>query len=215
MRKNVRANLQALVRIRGTDALGRAVEILGESVDFSRKGLGLKVDRDLFVPGAQVTVDMPHRMVSDAVIQWKRAEAETGMVRVGLRLENPRTNLGFRIAASFLLAMALLSQVSYAKSRQVPQRAPARCTMGLADMKGMLQAALGDYYKLSSSEMAFVQVQHERMSHEEFVRAFEQADFFGDKRKTQAVVRWHRNHHQAAEAARPAPASGAVSAASE
>jgi len=196
MRNSVRAQLHSSVRIRGMDALGKSLEIVGESIDFSRKGLGVRVDSDRLAPGSRVTVDLPRKMRSEAVIQWTRRDSETGSVRLGLRLLNPQPSFAFRVAACLLLSMAMLSQFSLARPRPAARGAPSSsCTMGLGQMKTMLEKALGGQSVLSESEKAFIHIQHQHLSCSEFTRMFEKSDFFSQKRE--AVADWHRHTYHA------------------
>ena len=56
LRQNVRVNLHALVILQGTDRFGKPFHVEGESIDFSRKGLGLLVSEDLVGPGSVVVL---------------------------------------------------------------------------------------------------------------------------------------------------------------
>jgi hypothetical protein len=190
-RHNVRAKLREYARIRGIDGGGKPFDIQGETVDFSRKGLGLIVDRDLFVPGMVLSLDLPGKLSSSAVVQWTRGSVSERSIRVGLQLVNPAASFRFRMAACFLLAFALISQLSIARPRRF-SRAPngEHCTVGLADMKSVIQRTLGKYGFLSEDEKTFLTIQHERMSPEEYTRWL--AGFFKDERKRNAAFAWYR-----------------------
>lgn len=199
-RRNVRASLHEYVRIRGTDRWGNPFDIQGESTDFSRKGLGLLVDRDIMSPGSVLTLDVPHKLRSNAVVQWARRDAREGFIRVGLRLVNPQASFRFRLAACFLLTMAIFSQVSMAKPRTF-QRVPtaAHCTVGLAEMKTIIDSAFSKIGFLTEGERAFLKIQHERMPSEEYARWL--GGFFRNEKKKAAAMAWYQNNYQAQDQA--------------
>src|SRR5206468_5050680 len=95
LRTNVRAKLQLQVVLTGTDQKGNRFEITGHSADFSRKGLGVILDRDVLSQGSTVTVSSEGKLRSDAAVQWIRRDPVTGLFQVGLRLAAPRVSIGF------------------------------------------------------------------------------------------------------------------------
>src|SRR6058998_2548998 len=105
-RKNVRAKLQLQVVLTGTDLQGNRFEITGHSADFSRKGLGVILDKEVLSQGSRVTVSSEGKLRSDAAVQWIRRDPDTGLFHVGLRLLAPRESIGFKIATSLLLFFA-------------------------------------------------------------------------------------------------------------
>jgi hypothetical protein len=206
LRRNIRASLHLQVTLQGLDRWARPFEIQGKSVDFSWKGLGLVLDRDILAPGSVVSVSVPKRFHSNAVVQWSRPGHSTGQICVGLRLIDPKTSLAFRIAASILLCIALVGQMSLARSRSYTRTAPARsCTMGLAEMKGMLEKTLSRYAVVSDTDKAFSHVLHQHMTCEQYTQAYEKSAFYSDPRTRAAVANWHWTiYHAQDEAVRAA-----------
>src|SRR5207247_4505188 len=123
LRKNVRAKLHLQVVLAGTDREGKPFEIKGQSADFSRKGLGVILDQDVLSQGSLVAVSSESKFRSHAIVQWVRRDPDTGRVRVGLRLLEYRTSIGFKIAASFLLLFAFVSQATFAVQRDYSRAA--------------------------------------------------------------------------------------------
>jgi len=194
-RRNVRARLRGYARIRGADLGGIPFEVMGETVDFSRKGIGLIVDRDVFAPGMVLSLDLPGKLSSTAVVQWTSGASERSF-RLGLRLINPAASFRFRVAACFLLAFALISQVSFSRPRASSRTfSRDRCTVSLADMKSAIRSTLGKYGYLSEDEKTFLSIQHERMAPEEYTRWL--AGFYKDERKRNAAFAWYRDTVQA------------------
>ncbi len=210
-RRNVRANLQETVRIRGTDRWGNPFEIQGQSLDFSRKGLGLLVEKDVVAPGTMVSVDLPKKLRSSAVVQWTRREGDVGPVRLGVRLVDPQATMRFRLVACCLLALALLSQVSFARGRTVVRSDDnSRCTVSLNHMKNVIENKLGKISPVSESEKAFVHLQHQQSSCEKYTHDFEKSGFFGDEKRRSAVEAWHwHTYHSQDEAVRAAAVQSA------
>ena len=207
MRRNIRASLNAAVVVQGTDLFGKSFQIQGESVDFSRKGLGLLISENVVVPGSVVAISVPKKLRTDAVVEWTRHDAETGKIRIGVRMINPQVRTGLRIVASFLLCVALLGQISFARSRG-PQSNKS-CNMGLAQMKSILESKLGPLTRATESEKVFLHTQHQRMSCKEYTRQYEKSNFYADKNNRDAVARFHMNeYHSKDEAARAAVVSG-------
>ena len=130
LRKNVRAKLHLQVVLAGTDREGKPFEIKGQSADFSRKGLGVILDRDVLSQGSLVAVSSESKFRSHAIVQWVRRDPDTGRVRVGLRLLEYRTSIGFKIAASFLLLFAFVSQATFAGQRDYSRAATPQTTAG-------------------------------------------------------------------------------------
>jgi hypothetical protein len=203
-RQNVRAGLSEIVRLRGTDRWGNPFEMDGRSLDFSRKGLGLVVQKDIVAQGTVVSVDLPNKLKSQAVVQWTRGENGNGSVRLGVRLINPKATWSFRLVATFLLGVALLSQVSFARERSYTRSASApRCTVSMVQMKNMIQSTIGSAVQISDNEKAFVHLQHQQMSCEKYTKDFEKSGFFGDDKKRSAVEHWHwQTYHAQDEAVR-------------
>jgi len=144
-RRNVRAALNTQVIIQGVDRAGKNFQIEGQSIDFSRRGLGLLVPRDIVAPGAVVSVTMPNKFRTSGVVRWARQDGSTGQVRLGVQMLETRANLAVRIGASFLLCLALVGQISFARSRGAALRETnGHCTMSsLAQMKSSLQGKIG------------------------------------------------------------------------
>ncbi len=202
LRRNVRARLHMHVTLQGTDQQGRPFEIRGKSLDFSRKGLGLEVDGDSLSPGSVVSLSVPGHVESGAVVQWIHRVASAGRVRAGLRLIDPKTSLSFRIAASILLCLALLGQVSLARSRSYARTAPVRsCVMNLAEMKGVLEQTLSRYAVVSDTDKAFVHVLHQHMTCEQYTQTYEKSAFYPDPRTRAAIANWHWTVYHAQDAA--------------
>ncbi len=124
MRKNVRANLNVQVLLTGTDREGLPFSISGKSMDFSRKGMGVLLDRDVAGPGTVLTVASDNRFLSSATVQWVRRDEETGLYKMGLRLIEPKASFLFKIAASLLLFWAFMQQVSWASPGEFVRGAP-------------------------------------------------------------------------------------------
>jgi len=199
-RRNVRAALNTQVIIQGADRSGKSFQITGESVDFSRRGIGLVVPQDLVAPGTVVSLSMPDRFRANAVVQWVRKDESTGQVRLGARMLDTKVSVGLRIAASFLLCLALLGQISFARSRGAAGQANSACTMSLARMKSVLESRLGQQVEVTDAEKTFVHLQHERISCAEYTKAYEKSNFHADKTKRSAVARWHWNQYHADDA---------------
>ncbi len=206
LRRNVRAGLSAPVIIQGTDRLGRLFQVQGESIDFSRKGLGLLVPQDMVGRGSVLTVNVPKRFHGKAVVQWTQRDADTGKVRIGCCLMNPKASLSFRICASCLLLVAFLGQVSFARSRDA--QGNHSCTMSLARMKNAMESRLGEWTQVSDAEKAFIHSQHQHMSCAEYTRWYEKAKIHRDESKRAALSRWHWNqYHSKDETVRNAAVS--------
>lgn len=192
LRCNVRANLHTRIALQGQDRWGRPFAAQGESTDFSRKGLGLVLDSDIVAPGAVVSVSGPRRFRSNAVVQWVRPDPSTGQTRVGLRLIDPKTGIALKIAASALLCFALLGQLSFSRSRFFARAVPTRsCTMSLAEMKSTVEMALAQYAFVSESDKAFVHVQHQHMTCEQYTETYERSGFTADPKLRAAIAHWH------------------------
>jgi len=192
LRRNVRASLHMKVALQGLDRWGRPFSTHGESVDFSRRGLGLVLDSDLVAPGSVISVCVPGKFRSNAAVQWVRPDPATGQIRVGLRLLDPKTSVAFRIAASVLLCLALLGQLSFARSHGFARAAPTRsCTMSLADMKAILEKTLSQYAFVSDTDKAFIHVQHQHMSCERYTQIYEKSDFYANPKTRAAIANWH------------------------
>lgn len=197
LRNNVRANLHVRVTLQGTDRLGMPFQVSGESVDFSRKGLGIVLDQDIIAPGSIISVSSAGKFRSDAAVQWVAPDSETGQTRLGLRLLEPKANIIFKTAAAVLLSLAVLGQVSFARSRAFSRRATASqsCVVSLEQMKIRLDKALNNYMHLTGSEKAFIHVQHQHMGCDEYTRQFEISGFFRDAKKREAMASWHWKYY--------------------
>jgi hypothetical protein len=207
MRRNIRASLNETVVLQGTDRSGKSFQIQGEGVDFSRKGLGLLIPENVVTPGSVVSISVAKKLRTDAIVQWTRQDAETGKVHVGVRMINPQVRTGLRIAASILLCVALLGQISFARSRG-PQ-ANKSCNMGLAQMKSILESKLGPWTRATENEKVFLHAQHQHMSCKDYTREYEKSNFYADKSKRDAVSRFHWNeYHSKDNAARASVVSG-------
>jgi len=196
-RKNVRATLNTRVIIQGTDRAGKNFQIEGQGIDFSRRGLGLLVPIDIVAPGAVVSVTMSNKFRISGVVRWTRPDESTGQVRLGVQMLETRANLAVRIGASLLLCLALVGQISFARSRGASLReANGHCTMsGLAQMKTSLQGKIGGWVDVTDGEKAFVHKQHRQISCSEYTKAYEKSGFYTDKGKRAAVSRWHWNQY--------------------
>jgi hypothetical protein len=115
-RSNARARLRADVSLAGTDSGGSPFQISGESVDISRKGMGVVLEQAAVTPGAVVTVTGSMRFEATAVVQWSRPAAG-GRQDIGLKFLRYRAGIGLRVAASILLCIAILGQAGYGRSR--------------------------------------------------------------------------------------------------
>jgi hypothetical protein len=196
--RNINASLNTEVKPQGTDRLERRFEVHGESIDFGRMGIGNVLDQDILEPGAAVAISVPNEPCSTAAVPWSRNDLKGGKFRAGLQLLGPRISLSFRILACCLLAMATIGQFAAAKSRanRVPN---TRCEIGLAEMKNMVDRTLGGLGFASETEKAFLHLQHQRMSCEEYTRLFEKSDFYRDEKKRKAVSAWHWSIYHAGD----------------
>jgi hypothetical protein len=202
LRRNIRANLRKHLELQGKDRWGNSFEVQGESVDFSRRGLGLLLDRDIVAPGSVVRVRIPNKLQSNASVQWVQPDAATGKVRLGVRLIDPNVSIAFRLAASILLCLAVLGQMSFARSRMLTHATTrSSCTMSLSQMKDVLEKTLGKYAMVADSDKAFVHLQHQHMTCEEFTRLYEKSDFYPNPKTRAAIANWHWNtyHSKASE----------------
>jgi hypothetical protein len=192
LRRNMRASLHMQVTLQGLDREGLPFEVKGETVDFSRKGLGLILERDVVAADSVVSVSVPGSLQSGAVVQWTRPDCVPGRSRVGLRLVNPKASFAFRLAASLLLCVALLGQVSQARSRKSLRAAPAgSCVMSLADMKYVIENTLSQYGFVSETDKAFVHVLHQHMTCEQYTKTYEKSNFYPDMKTRNAIANWH------------------------
>jgi hypothetical protein len=201
-RRNVRASLRVQVTLRGLDRAGLPFEVKGESVDFSRKGLGLLVDKNIVAADSMVCLSVPGRFQSGAIVQWTRPDPATGQSRLGLRLINPKVSTPLRLAASLLLCFALLAQISPARSRRIVRAVPrSSCVMSLADMKSAIAETLSQYALVSDTDKAFVHILHQHMTCEQYTRAYEESDFYPDPRTRTAIANWHWTVYHATDEA--------------
>ncbi len=123
IRKNVRANLHIGVVLTGASRDGRPFSISGQSLDFSRGGLGVLVDRDVLKTGSVVSVTSAG-FQSSATVQWSTRDKESGKYRVGLRLVKPRVTTRLRMVAALLLMGAFMKQISSASPREYVRQTP-------------------------------------------------------------------------------------------
>jgi len=133
------------------------------------------------------------------------------MGRIGCRMINLKESFSLRIAASFLLSVALLSQLSFARSLDTQEN--ESCTVSLARMKSILTSwlgELGEWPQVTSSEKAFIHILHQRMSCDEYTRLYEKSNFYGNAKQRAAASRWHWNqYHSEDQATRAAAVAGA------
>ncbi len=191
-RRNVRANLRLQVTLQGTDRFGSPFSILGDSVDFSRKGLGVTIGQDIVAPGSVVTVSSPDRFQSNATVQWIARDRESGSVRLGLKVNDVKARFGFRTAVALLLFAAFIMQVSFARSRNFARSSSrSSCVVSLEHMKATLSRTLKKQLLLSQSEKSFIHIQHQQMGCGEYTRQFEKTRFFSDGKKREAMTAWH------------------------
>ena len=202
LRRNIRAGLRAGVSLQGTDQWGKPFDIAGDIVDFSRKGLGLVLSHDVLAPGSAVTINIVNKLRSSAVVQWTRQDFITGKNRVGIRLIKPKASMGLRIAASVLLIFAVMTQLSLARSRNYTRaRQSGSCVVSLAQMKSIIEMTLSKYTVITESEKAFVHIQHQHMSCDDYTRLYEKSDFYPNPKTREAIANWHRKIYHAKEAA--------------
>jgi hypothetical protein len=143
------------------------------------------------------------------MVQCGRRDLETGKARIGSRTVSLNKGFSLRIAALFLLCVALLNQVSFARSRDTQES--ESCTMSLARMKSILSSWLGElgqWTQVTSSEKAFIHILHQRMSCEEYTRLYENSNSHTNEKERAAASRWHWNqYHSEDEATRAAAVS--------
>jgi hypothetical protein len=194
----LRANLHVRVSLQGVDRRGTPFVIYGLSNNFSRKGLGIELERNVLHTGMAVTVDLPGRLHSAAVVRWCSCDRHTGRFRAGLRLLNPSTSVAFRGVAFVLLFVSMLCQVVHPKVRLV-RSADSSCVVSMAAMKSLVDRTLGGLGYATDSEKAFLHLQHQRRSCEEYSRLFERSDYYRDEKKRNAVAAWHWRVYHAAD----------------
>lgn len=211
-RSNVRANLRTGACLRGTDKWGKPFDIQCESTDYSRKGMGLILDRVTLARGAVVSIEFPKRLKASAVVQWVQFDSALNRERVGVRLVNPRTSLSFKIAACILISMAVLSEAAAAKPRWsfVQPSSAVRCNVGAQEMRKVIDIALAQPGMITEAEKAFVREQHERRSCEDYTRLFEETNYYKSAGKREAMTKWHwETYHSHNEDGRGTAAQGA------
>jgi hypothetical protein len=190
-RRNVRAGLRTHVTVQGTDRDGKPFQLDGESVDFSRKGIGVYIAENLVSPGSVVSVSIPRRFEGRAEVRWS-CPSEQGKVRVGLSLLSFQASMGLRVVACFLLCVAMVCQIGYSRSRASRRgQAAYACTMSLSRMKAVLENAFSGFTIVSESDKAFLHVQHARLGCEEYTRFYEQSGFTRNEKTRAAIARWH------------------------
>jgi hypothetical protein len=200
-RRNVRAGLHASVSLQGTDRCGNQFDIIGESVDFSRKGLGLMLQQDVVAPGSIITVTLANHFNSKAIVQWTKKDPVANKCNIGVRLIDPTVSLKLRIAASVLLIIASLTQLSIARPRSYARsQSSGSCVMSLFQMKSVIEKTLSKYAIISENEKAFIHLQHQHMSCEEYTKLYEKSDFFANSKSREAIEKWHWNIYHAKEA---------------
>lgn len=209
-RRNIRATIQRRVVVRGLDAKGNPIERSGLSVDFSRRGLGLVIEGAGLRADSHVSVSVPGRFHSRARVKWVVEASASGANRVGVELLDPAISHGLRVAAGFLLVLALAANLSYSRTR-VGWRSQVRagCAVTVEQMKARIAEVLGPLALVGPSERAFVHVQHEHMGCDGYTMAYEHTGFFGDARKSEAVAKWHwQTYHSQDEAVRETAVQG-------
>lgn len=209
-RRNVRAALTGEARISGTDSRGRAFFVGAQSVDYSRNGLGLIVNRNVVSPGTAVAVELPRRLSAQAIVQWVAAEGRGKKARIGIRLVNPRSSLRFRIFSCMLILLAGLSQAAAAGKTRWGFTQPsttARCKVGAQQMMRVIDAVLAQQQMITEAEKEFVRVQHEHLSCSDYTRLFEQSNYYKSPGKRDAMIKWHREvyHSQSESGAERTP----------
>jgi hypothetical protein len=122
-------------------------------------------------------------------------------------------SVALRVSASILICVAILGQIGFARSRLISYTAHrSRCTLGLSEMKEILERTLGKYAVVSESDKAFVHLQHQHMTCEEYTRLYEKSDFFSDPKTRAAVANWHWNTYHSEESAARSAAIESVEA---
>ncbi len=121
-RKNIRASLSVQVVMTGTSVEGLPFKVSGTSVDFSRQGCGIILDRSFASPGSIVTLLHGDRFRSEAEVRWVKTDSETGRYRVGLRLIQPQAGVGLKLAASLLLFWTFFCQSVSARASSAADR---------------------------------------------------------------------------------------------
>ena len=200
-RRNLRANLHLPVRVVGTDRLGRPVDIQGESLNLSRRGLGILLNQDLLARGSVISVYLPKKIRSNAIVQWVKPEEPSGKVQVGVRLIHSRTNVAFRLVIGLLVMVSLLAQMSAAKPRKASSVRPASagCAIGMKRMQGMFARNLAKLGGVTEGDRAFVHIQHQQMSCEEYTKRYEKSNFQPDGKRRSAVAKWHWERYHSAD----------------
>jgi len=154
-----------------------------------------------------VTAGVPKKLRINAVVRRKDYDAGIGGVRIAIRKINPRAGIALRIAASFLLCVAPLSQKAFARCR--PSEANNSSRVSLALMRTLLESASGQWTWASTSDKILVHIQHQHMSCKEYARLYEKSTFYANDEKRQALARWHwKQYHSKDEATRAAVVSG-------
>jgi hypothetical protein len=191
-RRNVRAALHARISLQGKDRWGKPFQIQGESVDFSRRGIGVVLKQDSLSPGSVVSISVPKRFHGKASVQWTSMDAN-GMTRAGLRLLKFKASIGLRIAASLLLCLAAIGQAGYSRSRMPrgTQQAASSCTVSRDRMKSAIEKALNGYVLITKGDKAFLHIQHQRLGCLEYTNLAENANFYPDPKMRAALVNWH------------------------
>jgi hypothetical protein len=199
LRRNVRANLRARITVRGMDPQGRPFVAEGQSIDFSRRGLGILLQGNVVMPGSIVAVERRGSFASEAVVRWCKPAEGPGETRVGLQLLHPRLTLIARVAAAVLLIFAFVGQVSFARWRghSRPANSPASCNVSLARMKEVLESRLHHGILVTEAEKTFLHIQHRESGCDEYTRLFENSDFYRDPKKRKAIADWHWNTYHA------------------
>jgi hypothetical protein len=201
-RRNARVRLRTRMSLEGVDRWGKPFHVTGESVDFSRNGMGLMIEPGIVSPGCAITVKTSTGFEADAAVRWSRPGARVRQ-RIGVRFLRHKAGAGIRIAASILLCMAILGQAGYSRSRfggRGRQAATASCNVSLERMKTALQNAFREFALLTESDKAFLHIQHERLGCGEYTRLYENSDFFPDARVRAALANWHWTVYHASDA---------------
>jgi hypothetical protein len=192
LRRNARAALHACISLQGKDRSGKPFQIQGESIDFSRRGIGVALRRDWMAPGSVVSISVPKRFQGKASVQWSSTDAD-GKTRVGLRLLKFKASIGLRLVASLLLCLAVIGQIGYSRSRFPgrKQKAASSCTVSLDRMKSVLERALNGYALINKGDKAFLLVQHQRLGCFEYSNLYENSNFYPDPKTRTALANWH------------------------
>ncbi len=108
-------------------------------------------------------------------------------------MDKSLASLGIRIASCFLISVAVLSHGAVGKNRSglTQPPAPARCKLGAQQMRMVIDSAMAQREMITDAEKAFVRVQHEQLSCNEYTRLFERTNYYRSSGKREAMTKWH------------------------